>query len=339
MGAESEQTRVLGVEYWLNWQVGACALIILIPSTVAAAIAAKRIRNKRGGGRDSDHDDGDGLRRSDLWVPCWSNLSPVWVLVYRVFAMAIMGWILYLMVLFDGLWSFNFYTIWTLTLLTAYFGVGAIISAQGCMTYLRSSVEVGETDELLKNKEGMNGLQEHGCHDKAIGWAGYLGNMMHITYLTCAGAVLMTDIVFWCVLVPTQAGIELNLLIISMHSLNAVFLLGDSALNSIPFGWFGFIYFFLCGAIYVTSQWILRIRDPRWWPYPFLDLANPWAPLWYLGLTVFHIPCYGIYVVIMKGKASVCWRLFPNAFVRKKLLGSEKLHSNNIAYPSVGVNS
>ncbi|KAL9273845.1 hypothetical protein AKJ16_DCAP11494 [Drosera capensis] len=79
------------------------------------------------------------------------------------------------------------------------------------MTYLRSSVEVGETDELLKNKEGMNGLQEHGYHDKAIRWAGYLGNMMHITYLTCAGAVLMTDIVFWCVLVPTQAGIELNL--------------------------------------------------------------------------------------------------------------------------------
>ncbi|GAB2262775.1 hypothetical protein Droror1_Dr00003772 [Drosera rotundifolia] len=317
MGEETKES--VGVEYWLKWQVGVCALIILIPSTVAAAIAARRMRNKRGGGGD----DGDELRRSDLWVPCWSNLNPVWVLVYRVFAMVIMGWILYQMVIFAGFWSFHFYTIWTFTLLIVYFAIGAVVSAQECMMYMKGPVNVGEKEKLLKNKEVINGLQNHGYHDEASDKAGYLGNIMHIMYLTCAGAILMTDIVFWCLLVPMLAGVtfELNLLMISIHSLNAVFLLGDSALNRLPFGWFGLIYFFLWGAIYVLTQWILHARGLTWWPYPFLDLANPWAPLWYLGLTLFHIPCYGIYVLIVKGKALVCSRLFPNAFVRILGLG------------------
>nr|KAJ0203458.1 hypothetical protein LSAT_V11C500239610 [Lactuca sativa] len=50
---------------------------------------------------------------------------------------------------------------------------------------------------------------------------------------TCAGVVVLTDLVFWCLLLPFQSGdgFQLTLLIGCMHSLNAVFLLLDSALN------------------------------------------------------------------------------------------------------------
>ncbi|CAI9292956.1 unnamed protein product [Lactuca saligna] len=52
---------------------------------------------------------------------------------------------------------------------------------------------------------------------------------------TCAGAVVLTDLVFWCLLLPFQSGdgFKLTLLIGCMHSLNVVFLLLDSALNNL----------------------------------------------------------------------------------------------------------
>nr|KAJ0221307.1 hypothetical protein LSAT_V11C200092930 [Lactuca sativa] len=59
---------------------------------------------------------------------------------------------------------------------------------------------------------------------------------------TCAGAVVLTDLVFWCLLVPFQSGdgFKLTLLIGCMHSLNVVFLLQDSALNSLVSDWIAF---------------------------------------------------------------------------------------------------
>ncbi|CAI9279958.1 unnamed protein product [Lactuca saligna] len=52
---------------------------------------------------------------------------------------------------------------------------------------------------------------------------------------TCAGAVVLTDLVFWCLILLFQSGdgFKLTLLIGCMHSLNAVFLLLDSALNNL----------------------------------------------------------------------------------------------------------
>lgn len=92
------------------------------------------------------------------------------------------------------------------------------------------------------------------------------------------------------------------------------------------------------------------------WPYPFLELNTPWAPVWYVvhqlwyvsahfnhlqlpinkerikiltlnfilrihscsyfGLALVHIPCYWIYTLVVKAKCSIFTRLFPRAFVR-----------------------
>ncbi|RZB82896.1 hypothetical protein D0Y65_031812 [Glycine soja] len=38
------------------------------------------------------------------------------------------------------------------------------------------------------------------------------------------------------------------------------------------------------------------------WPYPFLELNNKWAPIWYLCLAVIHAPCYGVYYLIVRAK-------------------------------------
>ncbi|CAL5336228.1 unnamed protein product [Camellia sinensis] len=68
-----------------------------------------------------------------------------------------------------------------------------------------------------------------------------------------AGVVVLTDCVFWFIIVPFLAikDYDLNFLIINLHTINAVFLLGDTTLNCLRFPWFRIAYFFLWTAVYV----------------------------------------------------------------------------------------
>ncbi|XP_042390830.1 uncharacterized protein LOC121982038 isoform X3 [Zingiber officinale] len=139
-----------------------------------------------------------------------------------------------------------------------------------------------------------------------------------IYFLTSAGAVVLTDIVFWGLLVPflTDEHFKLDLLTGCMHTLNFIFLLLDTTLNSLPFPWFRMAYFVLWSCIYVIFQWILHACGFSWWPYPFLELSTSWAPLWYLCLGLLHIPCYGIYALIVSAKNSLFSRIFHHAYRR-----------------------
>eukprot|EP00268_Persea_americana_P005335 TRINITY_DN11787_c0_g1_i1.p1 TRINITY_DN11787_c0_g1~~TRINITY_DN11787_c0_g1_i1.p1 ORF type:complete len:186 (-),score=15.31 TRINITY_DN11787_c0_g1_i1:1049-1606(-) len=161
-------------------------------------------------------------------------------------------------------------------------------------------------------------LQSHHEQDVNERTAGFWGYLMLAIYQTCAGAVMLTDIVFWCLLVPFMSDehFSVTLLIGCMHALNAVFLLLDTALSRMSFPWFRLAYFVLWSGIYVIFQWVLHACGFSWWPYPFLELATPWAPLWYLCLALVHIPCYGFYVLIVVVKDSIFSKLFPHAYIR-----------------------
>ncbi|XP_021768644.1 uncharacterized protein LOC110732964 [Chenopodium quinoa] len=314
----------MSVDYWMKWQVPICGLIIVIPAAVANNLIKKRIRN----GEDETH-----KSKLILWVPCWRNLNPKWLLLYRASAFITMAYLLYQMILFSGLFAFYFYTQWTFALVMVYFAIGTIISAQGCfMSAEKGPATSAGKDKFLKNDsdgnesaaalgsnkgEGSNTLQNHDSNDEA-GGVGFLGSLMLIVYQISAGASMLTDLVFWCILVPMMAGkqFELTLLIGFIHSLNAVFLVIDSLLNALPFQWFGFTYFILWSVTYITFQWILHACGFTWWPYPFLELSTPWAPLWYLGMAVIHVPCYAVYIMLVKAKNSIFSKLFPRAFVR-----------------------
>ncbi|GAB4830628.1 hypothetical protein Ancab_020394 [Ancistrocladus abbreviatus] len=320
---QKSEAQVIGLEYWLQWQVPLCALIILLPVVIAVNIIKKSKKTTI-----------DSLSRSDLWLPCWRRFSPTWLLIYRAFAFVCMACLLYQMVAFAGIFAFYFYTQWTFALVMVYFAVGTIISAQGCQMYSKKpTAEAGEMDKFLKNesedlkhstnlssmakKNNTGSLQKHYNPDGNSEKPGFLGHFMHIVYQVSAGASVLTDIVFWCILVPMLSGkeSEVTLLIGSIHSMNAVFLLIDSLLNSLPFEWLGFAYFVLWSALYIAFQWVLHACGFTWWPYPFLELSTPWAPVWYFGLALFHVPCYGLYLLVMTAKASSS-RLFPHAFPR-----------------------
>ncbi|CAI0376595.1 unnamed protein product [Linum tenue] len=100
-----------------------------------------------------------------------------------------------------------------------------------------------------------------------------------------------------------------------MHSVNLVFLIIDTALNSLPFPWFRVAYFVQWSCIYIVFQWVLHACGLSWWPYPFFELSTPWAPLWYFCLALVHVPCYGVYFLLGKAKYSILPKWFPAAFV------------------------
>lgn len=269
-----ENIAAAGVEYWLQWQVAVCALIIVVPTTVAV-----RLLRKRGGA-------GDSVKAVDLWAPCWRNLHPRWLLLYRAFAFVAMAYLLYQTVAAFGFFVFFFYTQWTFALVMIYFAIATVVSIRGCRI----------PDEKL----------------------GFLDNLLQIVYQASAGAVMLTDVVFWCLLLPFMTGenFQLTLLIAAMHSVNAIFLVLESALNRMPFTWFGLVYFVFWSCSYMVFQWLIHACCVSWWPYPFLDLSTPWAPLWYLALALVHIPCYGFYVLLTKAKHAAFSKCFPQAFLR-----------------------
>ncbi|OVA16681.1 hypothetical protein BVC80_1543g123 [Macleaya cordata] len=313
-----------GFDYWLQWQVPVCALIIIIPAIVAVILIYKSKRAH--------------LSVYDLWVPCWKELNPLWLLIYRALVFVIMFCLLSLDVALHGAYSFYFYTQWTFALVTIYFALGTILSAHGCWTHLKKSATKNEEgDGFLKrgldesesttisfrsNKVwGLTKLQIHHERKEIDQRAGFWGNLMQIIYQTCTGAAMQTDIVFWCLLVPFLSAdtFRLNLLMGFMHSLNVVFLLLDTALNNLPFPWFGFVYFIIWSCLYIVFQWVLHACGFTWWPYAFLELSTPWAPLWYFALALVHVPCYSFYVLVVKAKNYAFPKLFPHAYVGSSL--------------------
>ncbi|KAJ1397948.1 hypothetical protein SESBI_31429 [Sesbania bispinosa] len=274
---------------------------------------------------------------SQLWTSCWRGVHPLWLLATRFFSFVIMAVLLSLDVLQYDASIFVYYTEWTFTLVMIYFALGTIVSAYGCWKFsnkppllengemagfmrrdLEESMSTNSIAYREKETKGSIKFQSRYVEEEFKQRAGFWGYLMQITYQTSAGAVILTDIVFWCVIVPflSISHFKLNMLMGCMHTLNAVFLLLDTALNNLPFPWFRLAYFVLWSCFYVIFQWVIHACGFTWWPYPFLELNTPWAPLWYFCLAVVHIPCYGLYSLIVKAKITILPRLFPHAFLR-----------------------
>ncbi|KAM7276111.1 hypothetical protein ACFE04_017977 [Oxalis oulophora] len=270
---------------------------------------------------------------SQLWTSCWKGVHPGWLLVTRFVSLVVMVGVL----TWDGLsWDasiFIYYTEWTFTLVIVYFALGTIISAYGCwVTATQPSAENAETDEWdveeIRNTISVSyranstknhiKLQSHYVMEVFCHRAGFWGYVFQALFQTCGGAVCITDIVFWCVITPflSDVHLRLNMLMGCMHTLNAFFLLLDTFLNSLPFPWFRIAYFVQWSCIYVVFQWVIHACGLTWWPYPFIELDTPWSPLWYFCLAALHVPCYGVFVLIVKSKNSILSRLFPRSFVR-----------------------
>lgn len=328
--------------YWLNWRVLLCSLWILASAVVSSVLIWKYEghRGFRGEGRAGARQEETvgTLYDDESWRPCLKVIHPAWLLGFRVVSFVVLMALLALNVVVDGGGIFYYYTQWTFVLVTLYFGLGSLLSAHGCLRYIgmmgshgdtriRSDAEratyIAPTNGIGRYIAPANGSANgHGRIKSSVTHevhntrqlAGFWGYAFQVIYQTNAGAVMLTDCVFWLIIFPFLAikDYDLNLILIGMHSINAVFLLGDTALNNLRFPWFRISYFLLWTSGFVIFQWIVHACISVWWPYPFLDLSSPQAPIWYLVVALMHIPCFAIFPLLLKMKHIILSRYFAH---------------------------
>ncbi|CAN6466588.1 unnamed protein product [Victoria cruziana] len=233
-----------------------------------------------------------------LWMSCWRCVHPGVLLVSRLLSGLVMAGFMARDIQVWTVDVYIYYTEWTFTLVIIYFVIGTVFSAYGCLIHFkRQRVQNGEQSASVRDsRDGRSmvaaftnnadgdtiKLESYYEQEQFEQRAGFWGYAMQIAYQTSAGAVLLTDVVFWCLIVPFLSiqRFSLDLLMGCMHVLNAVFLLLDTSLNSLPFPWFRFSYFVLWSCTYVIFQWVIHACGYSVWPYTFLELSTPWAPLW-----------------------------------------------------------
>ncbi|KAF8378268.1 hypothetical protein HHK36_029607 [Tetracentron sinense] len=318
--------------YWLNWRVLLCAIWVLISMVLASILIWKYegTGNLKPDRRENQQETAGSLYEDEAWMPCLKEIHPAWLLAFRIMAFFVLLALLIVNVIVEGVDIFYFYTQWTFTLVTIYFGLGSLLSIYGCYKY-RNRVDGDKVDQvgldaergtyvapplggnanISKMGKSLDSLEHH-----VRKTAGIWGYVFQVIFQMNAGAVMLTDCVFWFLIVPflTIEDYNLNFLIISMHSINAFFLLGDMALNCLRFPWFRIAYFALWTAIFVIFQWIVHAFVSIWWPYPILDLSSSYAPIWYLSVALMQIPCYGVFALIMTMKRFLLSRWFPQSY-------------------------
>ncbi|XP_010523895.1 PREDICTED: uncharacterized protein LOC104802132 isoform X2 [Tarenaya hassleriana] len=139
------------------------------------------------------HDGGETqVGSARLWTSCWRGMHPVWLLATRSVSFLVLTALLTWDVMEWGSSIFVYYTEWTFALVMIYFAMGIIASAYGCFKSSDFNME----------------------HRQRLSIWGYL---MQAVYQTCGGAVVLTDIVFWLVIVPflSNSHLGLNLTLLS----------------------------------------------------------------------------------------------------------------------------
>ncbi|CAN7053878.1 hypothetical protein BRARA_G02975 [Brassica rapa] len=299
--------------YWLNWRFFVCAIFILTSLFLSSFLIWKYegpIKRKA----DDQREPIGVVYDDETWNTCHTSIHPNWLLGFRVFGFVVLLGLISGNAIADGASIFIFYTQLTFILVTIYFGLGALLSIYRYKSGENCLNGVSRVDEELgshrppRNGQNSNvfkfsnGHERHNTSTRQV--ASTLGYIHQALYQTCGGAVLLTDGVFWFIIYPflTSKDFSLSFFIVVMHSVNAVFLLGETFLNSLRFPLFRISYFVVWTGVFVLFQWIVHACVSFWWPYPFLDVSSAYAPLWYAAVGLMHLPCFGLFALIVKLK-------------------------------------
>nr|GEW59713.1 protein rolling stone-like isoform X2 [Tanacetum cinerariifolium] len=257
----------------------------------------------------------------EAWMPCVKAIHPAWLLAFRIVAFCLLLAACAANLIKVGTDLLYYYTQWTLNLVIVYFAVGSVLSAYGLFRQHRMSTVISlDVDAQQAIYEPINHIDLENALSQQEGRflqsAAFWGNVFQILFQITAGASMLTDSVYWLVIVPFLSINEypMSFLTVLAHSLNLIFLLGETAMNSLRFPWFRISYFIFLTAFFVIFNWIVHACVETWWPYPFLDLSMDYSPLWYLIVALLHLPCYYIFALIVNIKYRILARWFPESY-------------------------
>ncbi|XP_057983891.1 uncharacterized protein LOC131168464 isoform X2 [Malania oleifera] len=322
------------LSYWLNWRVLLCAIWVLTPMVIASYIIWKyEVPNhwKSADRAEAQQKIAHSLYNDETWRPCIKQIHPIWLFSFRIMAFSLLLVILIIDLDVHGAGMFYYYTQLSFFSFLKVHHFGSVLSIYGCYQYHRSwrdfnghrvetDAEQGsyvplayrEATTIVETGKNSCAHEENHFHERS----GVCKYVFQVMFQMSAGAVMLTDCIYWFIIFPflTIKDYNLNFLTVIMHSVNAVMLLGDTALNCLPLPWFRITYFILWTGFFVIFQWIIHACVTIWWPYPFLDLSSPNAPLWYLLVALMHIPCYGVFALIVKLKHYLLSTYFPQSY-------------------------
>ncbi|CAM8957042.1 unnamed protein product [Rhodiola kirilowii] len=327
MGADTTEA-----SYWLNWRFFLSALWILTAIVSSSIILWKYevFRKLRREGRGNQQCEAQCLYKEEAWKTCIPSIHPAWLLTFRSCAFLVLLALIVTNIALDGIDIMYFYTQWTFTLVTIYFGVGSVFSMYGCCQHsnlldheqidfapldVERVADVGASLEEDVNICSSEKVVDDHSTTSVRELANFWSYAFQVTFQVAAGAVVLTDSVFWFLIYPflTESSYRLHFMDVSMHSINAVFLVGDTILNGMRFPFFRIAYFVTWTSTFVVVQWIVHACVSIWWPYPFMDLSSRFAPAWYLAVGVMHFPCYGLFALIVRLKNFLLSKSFPES--------------------------
>uniref|UniRef100_A0A453E2E8 Uncharacterized protein n=1 Tax=Aegilops tauschii subsp. strangulata TaxID=200361 RepID=A0A453E2E8_AEGTS len=236
--------------YWLNWRFLLCATWVYSCMALACYLIWKYEGPSSPAGNEEGVDREEARPKigpgvvylEDCWKPCLEEIHPAWLLAFRLVSFLFMASVLVSDVIVDGWTVFLYYTQWTFLLVTLYFGLGSVLSIYGCYRYAcKTDKSDGDHGSYIIAPTGESTYDDsikRSCFNKTHDGreiAGFWGYLFQIMFQTNAGAVMLTDMVFWFILYPFLARnqYQMNFLLIGTHSLNALFIIGDTALNSL----------------------------------------------------------------------------------------------------------
>ncbi|XP_048502380.1 uncharacterized protein LOC104897361 isoform X2 [Beta vulgaris subsp. vulgaris] len=294
--------------YWLNWRFLVSALYVFGTIVFASYLiwkheGRKKVDDER---REGGVIPGGVLYKDEVWKTCLKSIHPTFLLAFRIFAFFLLLALITGNVVIAGPGIFFFYTQWTFLLTTVYFGLASTFSVYGCWSDRGGACHFKMASQNTDAEQGSYVAPKLG---------GSMVYLLQILYQVTAGAVLLTDVVFWLVLYPFEFSKEhkLSFFDVSMHSVN-ILILGDAILNCLRFPFFRISYFILWTGAFVICQWIIHACVSLRWPYPFMDLSPPYAPIWYAAVGLLHIPCFGVFALIVKLKHVWLSRSFSESY-------------------------
>ncbi|DBA00112.1 TPA: hypothetical protein N0F65_000403 [Lagenidium giganteum] len=218
----------------------------------------------------------------------------------------------------EGL-CFFFYTTWNFIAQGTYFVCAARYTLRLLQQHERHSsgdhapsMVADETVSFLPPVDGLDGLVRRGG-SRRRSWL-----RLDLILDVCLATSLLIGIVVWTILYPWAVRMHdpeklLNWVSYCQHGINILLLQLDFSCTQHQVSPDALALLIAWPTTYCIFTWIVHGTIKRgFWPYPFLKLDTPTAPIWYAGLLLAHLACFAIVYLCSRLKRS-CRQRTPRA--------------------------